>query len=107
MGFVFSDWCDLLFHSHYAYLLYFATAAIPFAIHPSEGSVYGPDVFVCGILPIFPKLQFFFHLLPVCVFLLSFVNSISDSVYLDSACFPLWHCLVLSHLLCSTRDSEG
>jgi len=63
-------------------------AAIPFALHSSDGPVYGPDEFVCGIRSIFPKLQFFFP----------------PSSYI--ACFPFWHCLVLFHLLHFTRHSE-
>ena len=81
LGIVCFDWCGPPFCSPSVPLTAFATAAIPFGIRSSYGSVYGPDEFVCGIRSVFPKLLFFFHLLPVCVFVI-FVIHIFDHGHL-------------------------
>jgi len=52
--------------------------AIPFGIRFPEGAAYGPDGVICGIRSIFPKLQFFFHLLPI--LLSSFLGAILYSL---------------------------
>ncbi|KAF8968025.1 hypothetical protein BDZ97DRAFT_448138 [Flammula alnicola] len=41
-------------------------AAVPFMIHLPEGYVYGADdLLTCGVRSVYPKLQFFLHLLPI------------------------------------------
>jgi len=60
------------------WLLSVLIAAIPYMITLSEGPVYGPDGLLCDIRTIYPKLQFFFHLLPI--FLASIFGAVLYSV---------------------------
>lgn len=76
MEFIAADRCALtaLSYTH----LKAASASIPLALRSSRGAAYGPDGLICGIRSIFPKLQFFLHLLPVSY------NASSKSRYIES-----------------------
>lgn len=38
---------------------------MPFMIHLPDGHMYGADGLSCGIPSVYPKAQFYFHVLPV------------------------------------------
>jgi hypothetical protein len=41
-------------------------ASLPFVFKKTDGDIYGPEGLMCTIRSVYPKLQFFLHLLPVC-----------------------------------------
>ncbi|KAF9532593.1 hypothetical protein CPB83DRAFT_759343, partial [Crepidotus variabilis] len=52
----------------FGWILSLVMATGPLAIRKPQGSIYGPDGLICDIMTIFPKEQFFFHLLPILLF---------------------------------------
>lgn len=44
-------------------------ALIPYMVSTPAGFIYGADGFSCGARSIYPRSQFFLHLVPVCIFL--------------------------------------
>lgn len=81
------------------------SASAPFLIHGPEGYVYGADGLACAVRPVYPKSQFFFHLLPV---------SLGDSEFFlfkraispDSDCVHTWNYSLLTHFPCSARHPQ-
>lgn len=81
------------------------SAGAPFLINSSEGYVYGADGLACGVRPVYPKLQFLFHLLPVSL-------GESEIFLFKRAIFPdpnrvhAWNCPVLTHFPYSARHPQ-